>query len=176
MKKFRIIIICIIITLIVFLGLGCSVILIKNYLTYGSFSDQGTANIINLSWDLNLPKEETIEDILTYKSRKGTSFRILKYKSQKELIESNPFSKITEKNQNKINEILNVYYNNLSDNEKQLYNTKVSESIISKGNFYIYREDHYNHYVLLILNSKTNDLYYFLVNEEYDVILNHKIK
>ena len=119
-----------------------------------------------INWKIYLPKPQKIDIIYNFQYREGEDLEIWKYdeKDIKKITNKEIFKNIDETNKGFIQQKLKEYYEVLSDTNKQLFNDNVNTLLLlDKSNYFAYisKENDIRTWLLLIINSKTNEMYYF---------------
>ena len=144
---------------IIIIGLFTIVMLLINILFPG---EEGK---LMLNWKINMPKANKIEII--YDEMVGISdsigLQIWEYdnKTVESIINNEKFSNIDKNDIVSIKEDLHNYYNILSEDQKNLFNNIDVESLLSEDNYFAGTKEEGRSWVLLILNTANNKLYYF---------------
>ncbi len=144
---------------IIIIGLFTIVMLLINILFPG---EEGK---LMLNWKINMPKANKIEII--YDEMVGISdsigLQIWEYdnKTVESIINNEKFSNIDKNDIVSIKEDLHNYYNILSEDQKNLFNNIDVESLLSEDNYFAGTKKEGRSWVLLILNTANNKLYYF---------------
>ena len=104
--------------------------------------------------------------IYRFQYREGEDLEIWQYaeKDIKKITNKEIFKNIGEQNKEFIQQKLKEYYEVLNDTNKQLLNDNVNIlSLLEESNYFAYinKENDTKTWLLLIINSKTNELYYF---------------
>lgn len=121
---------------------------------------------LHINWKIYLPKPQKIDIIYNFQYREGEDLEIWKYdeKDIKKITNKEIFKNIDETNKEFIQQKLKEYYEILNDTNKQLFNDNVNTlSLLDKSNYFAYisKENDIRTWLLLIINSKTNEMYYF---------------
>lgn len=114
------------------------------------------------NWNIVLPKCKNSKEVFRYEYRKGQDFIIYDFKKQEKVIDSLNMKKITINNQERIKSIINDYYDDLAEDEKNKFDNEVElDYLYNTDNYYLYLEDDRNNYVILILcpNNKLYELH-----------------
>ena len=82
-------------------------------------------------------------------------------KTVESIINNEKFSNIDKNDIVSIKEDLHNYYNILSEDQKKLFNNIDVESLLSEDNYFAGTKEEGRSWVLLILNTANNKLYYF---------------
>lgn len=122
--------------------------------------------VIYMNWKVYLQKPQERNVIYRFQYREGADLEIWQYaeKDIKKVTNKEIFKNIGEQNKEFIQQKLKEYYEVLNDTNKQLFNDNVNIlSLLEESNYFAYinKENDTKIWLLLIINSKTNELYYF---------------
>lgn len=122
--------------------------------------------VIYMNWKVYLPKPQERNVIYRFQYREGEDLEIWQYaeKDIKKITNKEIFKNIGEQNKEFIQQKLKEYYEVLNDTNKQLLNDNVNIlSLLEESNYFAYinKENDTKTWLLLIINTKTNELYYF---------------
>ena len=113
-----------------------------------------------VNWNILLPKPNTIDVVFTFDYREGEDFVVWHYKDSKKVVEEKNFNKIDDKNQIKVNSIIEKYYNKLDNKEKEKFNKKTSiENLSNLGNHYIYIGNDERYLLMVEYDNKIYSLF-----------------
>lgn len=123
---------------------------------------------LKINWDMYLTKPDKVEVIYNFDYREGDDFEIWKYSNLKlnKIRDNGHLKLITNENLQDIKNIFNSYYNQLAYNEKYQSEFKKYFSIdemILENNYFskITDNDDSNNFLLLLIDTRSNKLYYF---------------
>lgn len=125
--------------------------------------------LLRVNWNVSVLKPDEVEGIYRFDYREGDDFQIWKYSDSKlkELKENKIFTLISEDTTESAKDIFNSHYNDLSYNEdlQMKFNERFSiDDMVVENNYYALLENEEKNpgcYLLLLINTKTNELYYF---------------
>ena len=113
-----------------------------------------------VNWNILLPKPNNIDVVFTFDYREGEDFVVWHYKDAKKVVDEKKFNKIDDKNQIKVNSIIEKYYNKLDNKEKEKFNKKTSiESLSNLGNHYIYIGNDERYLLMIEYDNKIYSLF-----------------
>ena len=113
-----------------------------------------------VNWNILLPKPDNIDVIFTFDYREGEDFVVWHYKDAKKVVKEKKFNKIDEKNQIKVNSIIEKYYNKLDNKEKEKFNKNTSiECLSCLGNHYIYIGNDERYLLMVEYDNKIYSLF-----------------
>ena len=118
------------------------------------------SRVLKINWEINVPRPTKVNVVYDVGFQDGYIFKIWKYnlKKSKKIMKSEKFKKIDIE---VVQNILIKYHSYLPDKEKEKYNQKTQRvNLLNSNNFYAYVEAEKG-FVLLILLTDTNELYYF---------------
>lgn len=121
-------------------------------------------NMLFLNWKIYVPKPNKIDSIYRFEYREGNDLEIWYYKDDKfkKIISRNDFNKITLKNINTVNKLIENYYDRLNEVEKSKFNKRLDKKkILLKNNYYFYKEENRDSFLIIIADSENNMLYLF---------------
>ena len=125
-----------------------------------------------INYGVLLSKPSKFDEIYSYEFGEGEDFYIFNYDKSvdiKKIIKENKFQKITENNLEEITKVLNIYRNDLCENELNIFDkTTTIEELAKIGNYYLYPTDMNmeddNHYSIQIIFPEKKKVYYFAIN------------
>ncbi len=113
-----------------------------------------------VNWNILLPKPNNIDVVFKFDYREGEDFAVWHYKDTKKVVEEKKFNKIDDKNQIKVNSIIEKYYNKLDNKEKEKFNKNTSiECLSNLENHYIYMGNDERYLLMIEYDNKIYSLF-----------------
>ena len=126
------------------------------------------SDLLKINWGISMPKPIEIKIIHNFDFKEGDDIEIWKYETSKveKIRDKNEFIRIDENNLTDIENYLNQYYEGLSYDEsiQEKFSDNIPiEELVMEGNYYSLikaEEKHTNCYLLMILDTESNYLYF----------------